>query len=205
MEPAVEVALPERIPMDRDTAIEFEKRIELAFKQMEEISAFLRSRLDASDFRTFADLWGGVICDLDLGILEVVYRAYPDLRPNGMRPVTPLGEACAVDLSPAGQDRDGPRPSDASEGGRSQSSPHDVLKTTIHPCGKRRVHIIQRADGLFSYQEEKLVMAYDADLAEALDDYRTCWIPITPGVSICASPEAAENAARGEIAWLAES
>jgi hypothetical protein len=79
-----------------------------------------------------------------------------------------------------------------------------VLKTMVHPSGQRRVQIIRRSDGLFSYDEEELVMAYDAELAEALKDYRTYWVPTKRGVSIFESQGAAESTARGAIAWLAE-
>jgi hypothetical protein len=80
--------------MDRETAIEFEKRIESAFRQMAEVIEFLRPRLGDGDYRTFGELWGSIICELDLGVLEVVYRAYPELRPEGISAVTPLGSGC---------------------------------------------------------------------------------------------------------------
>jgi hypothetical protein len=85
-----------------------------------------------------------------------------------------------------------------------RSSTIRVLKTMAHPDGQRRVQIIRRPDGLFAYDEEELVMAYDARLAEELDDYRTCWVPTKRDVSIFESPEAAENAARDAVPWLAE-
>jgi hypothetical protein len=98
--------------MDRETAIEFQKRIELVFKDMGPINEFLRPRLNADDFRTFAETWGNIICELDLGILEVIYRAYPDLRPNGMIPVTPLGAACGLRVSTQERDVGDPRPAE---------------------------------------------------------------------------------------------
>jgi hypothetical protein len=79
-----------------------------------------------------------------------------------------------------------------------------ILKTIIHPSAQRRVQIIRRPDGLFSYDEEELVMAYLPELAETLKDYRTVWVPVKHDVSIFESSEAAENAARGAVAWLAE-
>jgi hypothetical protein len=84
------------------------------------------------------------------------------------------------------------------------SSPNHVLKTIVHPSGERRVQIIRRFDGLFTYDEEELVMAYDPELAEALSDFRTCWVPAKLDVSIFESQEAAESAARGAVTWLAE-
>ena len=98
--------------MDHDTAVEFEKRIGLVFQQMDKASEFLRSRLDRSDFRTFADAWGEIVCELDLGILEVIYRAHPDLRPDGMISVAPLGAGCRLYAPKPDADRDEPRPTE---------------------------------------------------------------------------------------------
>ncbi len=80
--------------MDRETAIEFTKRIEAAFALMGGVSGFLQPLLDQADFRSVMDTWGQIIMELDLGVLEVIYRAHPDLRPEGMAPVTPLGAGC---------------------------------------------------------------------------------------------------------------
>jgi hypothetical protein len=77
--------------MDRETAAEFVKRIELAFAHLDESLEFLRPRLDDADLRAFGGLWGQIVSELDLGVLEVIYRAHPDLRPEGMTPVIPLG------------------------------------------------------------------------------------------------------------------
>jgi len=77
--------------MDRETAIEFVKRIELAFARLDESLEFLRPRLDESDLHAFGGLWRQIVSELDLGVLEVIYRAHPDLRPEGMTPVVPLG------------------------------------------------------------------------------------------------------------------
>ena len=77
--------------MDRETAIEFTERIEAAFVLMGGVSGFLKTRLDQADFNEVMDKWGEIILELDLGVLEVIYRAHPDLRPEGMTPVARLG------------------------------------------------------------------------------------------------------------------
>jgi len=79
--------------MDRETAVEFAKRIEKVFAQLGWVIPFLRDRLEDEDLRVVAHAWGQIIAELDLGVLEVIYRAHPDLRPEGMVPVTPLGAA----------------------------------------------------------------------------------------------------------------
>lgn len=80
--------------MNREMAIEFTRRIEAAFALMGDVSGFIRPRLDQADFSKVMDAWGQIIMELDLGVLEVIYRAHPDLRPEGMPPVTPLGSGC---------------------------------------------------------------------------------------------------------------
>jgi hypothetical protein len=67
------------------------KRIELAFAGLDESLEFLRPRLDEADLQAFGGLWRQIVSELDLGVLEVIYRAHPDLRPEGMTPVVPLG------------------------------------------------------------------------------------------------------------------
>jgi hypothetical protein len=78
--------------MDRETAVEFANRIERAFAHLDQSLQFLRTRLDEDDLLAFADLWRPVVSELDLGVLEVIYRAHPDLRPQDMPPVPPLAE-----------------------------------------------------------------------------------------------------------------
>jgi len=79
-----------------------------------------------------------------------------------------------------------------------------VLKAIFDPAGKRRVLIVQRPDGLFSYEEEELISVYDAELAERLQDYQTVWCPVGHGLTLCESQEVAEREARGAVAWLAD-
>jgi hypothetical protein len=79
-----------------------------------------------------------------------------------------------------------------------------TLKTIVHPAGKRRLLIVRRPDGLFSYEEQELVMVYDVELAERLQDYRSCWVPVGHDLTICDTEEAAEREGCGAVAWLAE-
>ena len=77
--------------VDRETAVEFVTRIESVFEQLGWVIPFLKDRLEDEDVAVVAEAWGKIIGDLDLGVLEVIYRAHPDLRPEGMVPVAPLG------------------------------------------------------------------------------------------------------------------
>ena len=80
-----------------------------------------------------------------------------------------------------------------------------TTKTITSAAGNRRVRIVRRSDGLFTYQEEELVPVYEGpELAERLQNYETVWSPLTQGLTLCESQEAAEREARGKIKWLAE-
>ncbi len=79
---------------------------------------------------------------------------------------------------------------------------NQVLKVLTHPDGKRRVLIVQRANGLFGFEEQHLVRVYDEKLYP--DRNEMVWSPSLDRCSfpICDNPEMAEREARGRIAWL---
>jgi hypothetical protein len=69
------------------------------------------------------------------------------------------------------------------------------VRTIVDPSGKRRLHIIARADGHFGYAEERF--AIDPDERHGV------WLPVQGApVSICDSLETAERQARASIVWL---
>jgi hypothetical protein len=74
----------------RDTAIEFIKRIELTMNGLGEAGEALRPVLTKEQFRIFATAFADAIGELDLGVLEIIYRCHPDLRPEGMTKVMTL-------------------------------------------------------------------------------------------------------------------
>lgn len=88
----------------RDTAIEFIKRIELAMNGLNKAGEALRPVLTKGQFRIFVEAFGAAIGELDLGVLEIIYRCHPDLRPAGMTKVSTLrqieqcsGGSCHLD------------------------------------------------------------------------------------------------------------
>jgi hypothetical protein len=70
--------------ISRETAIEIIKRIEAAFSRLSEAGKALHPILENDQYRIFARAFGAAIVELDLGVLEIVYRCYPDLRPTNM-------------------------------------------------------------------------------------------------------------------------
>ena len=82
-------------------------------------------------------------------------------------------------------------------------NPNRILKTIEQPAGKQRVLIVMRSDGLFSYEEERLVPVYDEEMVEQLNDNKAVWVPLSHGLTLCDSLEDAEREARTRIPWLA--
>jgi hypothetical protein len=76
--------------MNREMAVVIVSRIEGAFGHMNEAIRFLQTRLDEEDLEAFHGLWSPIVSELDLGVLEVIYRTFPDLRPEGIAPAPPL-------------------------------------------------------------------------------------------------------------------
>jgi hypothetical protein len=80
-----EATVPEEADrIGRDTAIEFIKRIDNAMKLLGQAGETLQPLLAEDHYRIFLDAFGLAIGELDLGVLEIIYRCHPDLRPNDM-------------------------------------------------------------------------------------------------------------------------
>jgi hypothetical protein len=69
-----------------------------------------------------------------------------------------------------------------------------IIQTIYSKDGKKRVHIVRRANGFYGFDEEY----FSEDL------YEMCWIPLTSRrpFSICDSAETALREAKGRIVWL---
>jgi hypothetical protein len=72
----------------------------------------------------------------------------------------------------------------------------DVVKTFLSLDGQRRVEIVRRHDGFFSFEEDQWTSEFG----------NSYWVPATHHgvVSICDSAETAEREARARIDWLRE-
>lgn len=70
------------IEIDKDVAIEFDKRVNLALRYLFTAATELKDRIDPEHFRVYAKALGHASRELDLGVLEPIYRNHPDLRPD---------------------------------------------------------------------------------------------------------------------------
>jgi hypothetical protein len=75
--------------MDRETAIDLEATITRVLSRLFDAAEALRPRLSKDEFRVLAEALTDATAELDLRILETIYRAYPDLRPEAGRPPIP--------------------------------------------------------------------------------------------------------------------
>jgi len=71
-----------------------------------------------------------------------------------------------------------------------------IVKTLVGSAGDRRVHILQRDECVYSFEEEKF---YQPDFGNP------CWVPVgPPTLHLFDSAERAESEARSRIVWLSE-
>jgi hypothetical protein len=70
--------LPE---IERATAVEFDERVNLALKHLFAAATELKGSIDPEHFQTFARALAHACRELDMGVLEPIYRVHPDLRP----------------------------------------------------------------------------------------------------------------------------
>lgn len=68
--------------IEREAAVEFDKRVNLALKYLFAAATELKNRIDPEHFQVYARALGHASRELDLGVLEPIYRAHPDLRPD---------------------------------------------------------------------------------------------------------------------------
>ena len=66
------------------------------------------------------------------------------------------------------------------------------VRTLLHPDGKRRIVVVQRADGLYGFRQDKLITAPQGEK----------WWPFLRYSTICDSVEIAEREARAQVDWL---
>lgn len=68
--------------IDRDAAIEFDKRVNLALRHLFAAATELKACIDPEHFQVYAKALGHASRELDMGVLEPIYRAHPGLRPD---------------------------------------------------------------------------------------------------------------------------
>jgi hypothetical protein len=72
------------------------------------------------------------------------------------------------------------------------SDEDDIIETVYSLDQSKRVHFFRRRNGTFGYQDE----FFD------VDEYGSCWIPLSNHHSIFDSAETAIREARGRLDWL---
>ena len=81
---------------------------------------------------------------------------------------------------------------------------NELVKSITQKDGKAELRVYRRSDGLFTFEEWKLIPHYDAELAQELQDFSTVWMPVDRELGLYDSLENAEREARAIIPWLAE-
>jgi hypothetical protein len=68
--------------IERDAAVEFDERVNLALRYLFAAATELKERIDPEHFQVYARALAHATRQLDMGVLEPIYRAHPDLRPD---------------------------------------------------------------------------------------------------------------------------
>ncbi|RDJ21602.1 hypothetical protein DWF00_24890 [Bosea caraganae] len=68
--------------IDRETAVEFDKRINLALRYLFLAGNEVRGHIEREQSKALDRALGRACAELDSGVLELIYRAHPDLRPD---------------------------------------------------------------------------------------------------------------------------
>jgi hypothetical protein len=74
--------------MDHQTAEKIHASVSAIFEQMNEVLYIVNNLNDAADLRKKTQrVLGTAIADIDLEVLEPIYKQFPDLRPSDMEEV----------------------------------------------------------------------------------------------------------------------
>jgi hypothetical protein len=68
--------------IDRETAVAFDKRINLALRYLFVAGTEVRDKIDPKYAHIYDRALGHACQELDGGVLELIYQAHPDLRPD---------------------------------------------------------------------------------------------------------------------------
>jgi hypothetical protein len=73
--------------MDKDNAIKVTKHLQAMFDQANE-ALYIANNGCSKDVReTFQKVLGTAVAEIDLELLEPIYKQFPDLRPDGLEEI----------------------------------------------------------------------------------------------------------------------
>ncbi|MEQ1774324.1 MAG: hypothetical protein ABL891_11130 [Burkholderiales bacterium] len=70
--------------MKRDTAAKVLAHVEALFEQGNNVLHLINNFGSEEERRRYQEILGAAVANIDLDLLEPIYKQYPDLRPNGM-------------------------------------------------------------------------------------------------------------------------
>ena len=70
--------------MDKETVLKIVKHIDAMFEQANETLYLINNHASEGTRKRFQEVLGTAIAEIDIELLEPIYRQFPDLRPEGM-------------------------------------------------------------------------------------------------------------------------
>jgi hypothetical protein len=73
--------------MDKDTAVKVTKHIEAMIDEANEMLYLVNNSCPQDVRQRFQQVLGTAVAEIDLELLEPIYKEFPDLRPDGLEEI----------------------------------------------------------------------------------------------------------------------
>jgi hypothetical protein len=73
--------------MDKDTAVRVTRHVEAMIDQANEVLHLVNNSCPQDERGRFQQVLGTAVAEIDLELLEPIYKQFPDLRPDGMEEI----------------------------------------------------------------------------------------------------------------------
>jgi hypothetical protein len=73
--------------MDKETTLKVAKHLDAMFKQANEALYLVNNNAPDATRERFQKVLGAAVAEIDLELLEPIYKQFPELRPGGMEEI----------------------------------------------------------------------------------------------------------------------
>lgn len=75
--------------MDKDTAVRILRHFDAMLEQGNHVLHVVNNACPENERKRYHEILGTAIANIDLDLLEPIYKQFPDLRPKGMEEIKP--------------------------------------------------------------------------------------------------------------------
>ena len=73
--------------MDRDTAVSILRHVDAMLEQGNDVLRIVNNACSEDERKRYHQILGAAVANIDLNLLEPIYKQFPDLRPEGMEEI----------------------------------------------------------------------------------------------------------------------